>query len=266
MNIEQLLKRPNTLPSPPKVIRKLIATFNEEDVDMAYVASLIEEDPVLTAKLLKTANSAYFGLKRNVSNSRDALNVMGLIKVRALVIAASLGEGFRCVSGVNHTQFWRYSISSANLSRSIALPIKVDESTAFTTGLVHSIGELMMHAAMPEAMLDLDQRVPVLHTKRAEAEKDLLGYSYGEVGAALAADWQFPQPMIDAIAHQAAPFNEVVNEPIAGVIHIASWRARGHEMAMCGDELMNSYPEPIGVALGIQPDIVIGELTPITQE
>ncbi len=266
MNIERLLKLPNALPSAPKVVRKLIATFNQEDVDTMYVSSLIAEDPVLTAKLLKTANSAYFGLSRTVSNPRDALNVMGLIKVRALVIAASLGEGFRSVSGVNQTQFWRYSIASANLSRSIALPIKIDESTAFTTGLVHSIGELMMHAAMPEAMLDLDLRVPVLHINRAEAEKALLGYSYGEVGAALAQEWQFPQPMINAIRHQAAPFAEGVNEPIAGVVHIASWRARGHEMAMSGEELMSSYPEPIGMALGIQPDIVLEDMAPIAQD
>ena len=262
MNIDRLLKLPNTLPSAPKVVRKLMETFNQEDVDTLYVASLLEEDPVLTAKLLKTANSAYFGLSRSVTNARDALNVMGLIKVRALVIAASLGEGFRCVGGVNHTQFWRYSIASANLSRCIALPIKIDESTAFTAGLVHSIGELMMHAAMPEAMMDLNQRVPVLDIKRAHAEQGLFGYSYGEVGAALAQEWRFPQKMIDAIRHQAAPFEDDVYEPIAGVVHIASWRARGQEMSLSGEELISSYPDPIGMVLGINPDSVMEEMIP----
>jgi HD-like signal output (HDOD) protein len=262
MNIEKLLKLPNAMPSAPKVVRQLMATFNQEDVDSLYVASLIEEDPVLTAKMLKTANSAFFGLSRSITNARDALNVMGLVKVRALVIATSLGEGFRCVGGVNHTQFWRYSIASANLSRSIALPIKIDESTAFTAGLVHSIGELVMHAAMPEAMLDLDLRVPVLDIKRAEAEQGLFGYSYGEVGAALAKEWCFPQKMIDAIRHQSAPFAGGVNEPIAGVVHMASWRARGEEMSLSGEELIGSYPEPIGMVLGITPESVMGEKFP----
>jgi HD-like signal output (HDOD) protein len=267
MNIDRLLKLPNTLPSAPKVVRKLMETFNQEEVDTSYVASLIEEDPVLTAKLLKTANSAFFGISRSVTNARDALQVMGLIKVRALVIAASLGEGFRCVGGVNHEQFWRYSIASANLSRCIALPIKLDESVAFTAGLVHNIGELMMHAAMPEAMMELNQRVPVLDIKRAQAEQGLFGYSYGEVGAALAKDWLFPQKMIDAIRHQAAPFGDDVHEPIAGVVHIASWRARGEEMSLSGEKLISSYPDPIGMALGINLASVLGETIPsFTQE
>jgi HD-like signal output (HDOD) protein len=107
MNFDKLLKQPNALPSAPKVVRKLIDTFNQEEVDLMYAASLIEDDPVLTAKLLKMANSAFFGLTRNVSNARDAINVMGLIKVRALVIGASLSEGFHCVASVNLNQFWR---------------------------------------------------------------------------------------------------------------------------------------------------------------
>lgn len=261
MNIDRLLKLPNTLPSAPKVTRKLIATFNQEDVDTAYVASLIEEDPVLTAKLLKTANSAFFGLTRSVTNAKDAINMMGLIKVRALVIAASLGEGFGYVVGVNLTQFWRYSINSANLSRLIALPIKIDENTAFTAGLVHGIGELMMHAAMPEAMLDLDCNVPMLDITRATAEQRLLGYSYAEVGAALADEWRFPPKMVNAIRYQTAPFDNDLYEPIAGVIHIASWRARAQETALSAEVLSSSYPDKIGVVLGIDPDSVMGELT-----
>jgi HD-like signal output (HDOD) protein len=262
MNLDKLLKQPNTLPSAPKVVRKLIDTFNQEDVDLLYAASLIEDDPVLTAKLLKMANSAFFGLHRSVSNARDAINVMGLIKVRALVIGASLGEGFHSVGSVNLNQFWRYSLNAANLSRYIALPIKIDENTAFTAGLVHGIGELMMHVGMPEAMLDLDRSIPMLDLKRARAEQGLFGYSYAEVGAALAREWRFPKKMVDAIQHQTAPFDNDVYEPIAGVIHVASWRARAQELSLGSEGLINTYPDPVGVALGIDPDIIVGENIP----
>jgi HD-like signal output (HDOD) protein len=267
MNLDKLLKQPNALPSAPKVIRKLMDTFNQDDVDTMYAASLIEDDPVLTAKLLKTANSAFFGLHRSVTNAKDAIQVMGLIKVRALVIAASLGDSFHRVGGVNLNQFWRYSLNSANLSRYIALPIKIDESTAFTAGLVHGIGELMMHAGMPEAMLDLDRSIPMLDLKRARAEQGMFGYSYADVGAALAKEWRFPKKMIDAILHQAAPFENDVYEPIAGVIHVASWRARAQELSLNAQGLINSYPDPVGLVLGIDPDTVIGEEIPsLTRE
>lgn len=262
MRIEKLLKQPRALPSPPKVVRRLIATFDQDEVDMLQAAALIEEDPVLTAKMLKTANSAFFGLTRPVSTAREALNILGLIKVRALVIAASFGESFHSVGSVNMNQFWRYSMNTAKLARYIALPIRIDENTAFTSGLIHNIGELVMHVGMPEAMVDLERSVPMLDLKRSTAERALFGYSYAEVGAALAREWHFPKRMINAIEHQCAPFENDVYEPIAGVVHIASWRARAEEGHMRSEVLINTYPDPVGLVLGIDPDIVVGEHIP----
>lgn len=262
MQIEKLLRQPSALPSAPKVVRKLIETFEQEDVDIMQAAMFIESDPVLTAKLLKLANSAFFGLHRSVTNARDAISVMGLIKVRALVIGAALGDSFHTVGSVNLGQFWRYSLNSANLSRYLALPIRIDENTAFTAGLIHGIGELVMHVGMPEAMIDLDRSVPMLDLKRAKAERGLFGYSYATVGAALAREWNFPKKMIDAIEHQNAPFDNDVYEPIAGVIHIASWRARAEELDFRSDNLINTYPDPIGLVLGIDPDTVVAEQIP----
>lgn len=262
MQLEKLLRQPSALPSAPKVVRKLIQTFDQDDVNMALLASYIDDDPVLTAKLLKTANSAFFSLTRSASNAHEAIAVLGLIKVRALVIAASLGESFHCLGSVNLDQFWRYSLNTANLARYIALPIKIDENTAYTAGLIHGIGELVMHVGMPEAMIDLDRSIPMLDLKRATAEKGLFGYSYAQVGAALAREWHFPKRMINAIEHQAAPFDNEVYEPIAGVIHIASWRARAEEQSMRSELLINTYPDPVGLLLGVDPDTVVAEDIP----
>lgn len=262
MHLDKLLKQPQALPSVPKVVRRLIESFEQPEADPMRIATLIEEDPVLTAKLLKTANSAFFGLSRNVNNAREAMNILGLIKVRALVIASALGEGFHTVGGVNLNQFWRYSLNTANLARYIALPIRIDENTAFTAGLIHGIGELVMHVGMPESMIELDRSVPMLDLKRAKAERSVFGYSYAEVGAALAREWKFPRRMINAIEHQTAPFDNDVYEPIAGVIHIASWRARAEEQDLRGELLINTYPDPVGLVLGIDPDTVVAEQIP----
>lgn len=262
MHLDKLLKQPSALPSVPKVVRRLIETFEQAEVDPMLAASLIEQDPVLTAKLLKTANSAFFGLSRNVHSAQEAMSVLGLIKVRALVVASALGDCFHTVGGVNLNQFWRYSFNTANLSRYIALPIRIDENTAFTAGLIHAVGELVMHVGMPEAMIELDRNVPMLDLKRVKAERSLFGYSYAEVGAALAREWKFPRRMINAIEHQTAPFDNDVYEPIAGVIHIGSWRARAEEQELRGELLINTYPDPVGVVLGIDPDTVVAEQIP----
>lgn len=262
MQFEKLLKQPNALPSAPKIVRKLIETFDQEDVDLNLVAKYIESDPVLTAKLLKTANSAFFGLNRNVASAREALNMLGLIKVRALVVAAAMNDSFHTLGTVNLRQYWRYSLNSANLSRYLALPIRIDENAAFTAGLLHAIGELVMHVAMPERMMELDQSIAMLDLKRAKAQKGMFGYSYAEVGAALAREWKFPKRMVNAIEHQVAPFENDVYEPIAGVVHIAAWRARAEELSLTDQGRINTYPDPVGLVLGIDPDTVIGEDIP----
>ena len=262
MQLEKLLNRPNALPCVPRVVRKLIESFDDDDVDPIKIATLVEEDPALTAKLLKTANSAFFGLTRNVSNAREAMSVLGLIKVRALVIASALGDGFHMVGGVNMGQFWRYSLNTAALSRYIALPIRIDENTAYTAGLIHAVGTLVMHAGMPEKMTELDRSVCMLDLKRAQTEQALFGYSYAEVGAALAREWSFPKRLIDAIRHHTAPFDKDVYEPIAGVIHIGAWRARAEEHSRRHELLINTYPDPVGVILGIDPEIVVAEQIP----
>lgn len=127
---------------------------------------------------------------------------------------------------------------------------------------MHAIGELVMHVAMPEPMLELNRSIPLLDLKRARAQRGVFGYSYAEVGAALAREWKFPRNMVDAIEHQIAPFDNDVYEPIAGVIHIASWRARAEELSLGSQALISSYPDPVGLVLGIDPDTVIGEDIP----
>ena len=262
MQLEQLLKRPHALPTVPQTVRQLMSTFGQENVDSALVSRLIEDDPVLAARLLKTANSAYFGLRRCVGSVAEAVHVLGLTKVRALVIGAALDQGFRSVPGVDLGQFWRYSLNTAQLSHTLAQPIAVDVGAAFTAGLVHGIGELVMHAGMPEAMTELNDRVPMLNLDRPQAERERFGYSFAEVGAALAAEWHFPGPMVEAIVHQGQPFAPNVHDPIAGVVHIASWRSRAEELSLDGAALIKTYPDAVGGVLGITPDILIGEDAP----
>jgi HD-like signal output (HDOD) protein len=254
MQFQQLLIQPDALPTAPWVVCQLMDTFEQDPVDTARVARLIETDPVLTARLLQSANSAFFGLVRPVAGAQGALQMLGLVRVRALVIAAALAESFHRVGGVHLDQFWRYSLHTAQLARQIALPIRIDEASAYTAGLLHGVGELVMHAGMPETMLELDRRVPMLDLGRARAQRRALGYSFADVGAALAREWRLPKRMVQAIQYQAAPFDGRAYEPLSGVLHIASWRARAQEQALSSEQLIGSYPDPVGLVLGIDPD------------
>ena len=110
---------------------------------------------------------------------------------------------------------------------------------------------------MPQAMVALDSTVPPLDRARVEAERRTLGYTYAEVSAGLAQRWGLPQPLVDALAAQNVPFEGDAFEPLAGVVHLAAWRARAREAGLTERQLAVSFPDVVGVTLGLDIDMVL---------
>jgi len=257
MDLHTLLASPVALPSIPKIIALLLNELDQDEPDLRKVSQLINTDPVLTSRLLQLANSAQFQLSSKIGSVSEALALMGLIQVRDMATAAAVAGAFRSIPGVDLPQFWRYSLDVAKLSRSLAGMVRQNQQAAFTAGLVHAIGELVMHLGMPEAMATLDARITPLSPKRAKAELDRLGFGYAQVGAYFAKSWQFPQRIVDALEHQYAPFDNGVYEPLAGVLHLAAWRARAKVADYDQGELADNFPDVVALALELDIDMVL---------
>lgn len=257
MELQALLKTPQALPAVPEVAAQLIATFEVDDVDLASIARLIAQDPVLSGKLLQQANSSFFRRLRPAATVQDALAVLGLNKVRALVLAATLNQQFARVAGVDLPAFWNYSLATAALARYITEPLALDDNIAFTTGLLHAVGELVLHMGMPVQMANLGREVPLMDLKRAQGQYAAFGYSYAEVGAALAQDWRLPKPMVDAVRFHAHPLEASEGQPLAAVLHLAAWRARAFVAGLPQDALIYTYPDTVGLVLDVDPDRLV---------
>src|SRR5690606_3321977 len=150
------------------------------------ISKKIAADPVLSARLLRLANSAYYHVSRTVGSVDDAVMMLGFVTVRTLVISSGLTGSFKSMPGVDLSKFWRYSLQTGVVSRWIARTQGHNAELAFTVGLMHGIGQLVMHAGMPEQMLQLDRQVDLLDAGRFEAEQAALGYHFGVVSAELA--------------------------------------------------------------------------------
>lgn len=257
MHLEDLLDSQVALPSIPRVIAMVLNELNHEEPDLRAISQHINTDVGLTTRLLRLANSAQFNLANKIGSVSDALAVLGLDQVRSLAAAAAVAGAFKHVPGMEMQQFWRYSLDVGKLSRKLARYAKTNPSVAFTTGLLHAVGELVMHLGMPDQMRYLNSEVEPLSIKRAKAEQHLLGYSYAEVGAAFAKRWEFPVAIVNAIAHQQAPFANDTYEPLAGVLHLAAWRARAHEEALGDGDLVDTFPDEIALALELDLDDVL---------
>ncbi|MGQ2924037.1 MAG: HDOD domain-containing protein [Hydrogenophaga sp.] len=259
MELEALLNYPRALPAMSRTVSDLLAEMNKDDPSPKRVADLVSRDPALTTRVLRLSNSAFFRVSRQIGNAEDAVALLGMTHVRSLVMAAALGSSFKNVPGVDMVQFWRYSLRVADISRSLASLLRQNEGNAFTAGLVHAIGDLIMHIAMPDVIGPIDMGTPPLDLRRADAERMVLGYTYAEVGAGMAEKWQFPTTIVSALKHQTAPFEGEVYDALGGVLHLASWRARAEEIQLDERGLAATFPDMIGLTLGLDLDSVLGK-------
>jgi HD-like signal output (HDOD) protein len=257
MELSALLASPIVLPSIPKVVALLLSELDRDEPDLRQVNQLISADPALTTRLLQTANAEYFRLSGKVSSVSEALAVLDLSHIRAMAAEAASAASLRAVPGINLQRFWAYSVNVAKLARSLAGLTRQNQGAAFTCGLIHAVGELVMHVGMPEEMAPLNKEMSPLSLKRARAEFYRFGYCYAQVSAGYARQWLFPQPMVDALEHQYAPFERNVYEPLAGVIHLAAWRARAKEANLSERAMAVSFPGEVGEVLDLDIDMVL---------
>lgn len=259
MQLEALLNFPRALPAMSRTVSDLLAEMNKDDPNPKRVSDLISQDPSLTTRVLRLSNSAFFRVSRKIGSAEEAVAMLGMTHVRSLVMAAALGSSFKNVPGVNLPQFWRYSLRVADISKSLAGVLRQNESNAFTAGLIHAIGDLIMHIAMPDLIGPLDMGTPPLDLNRAQAEMSVFGYTYAQVGAGMAEKWQFPTTIVSALNNQISPFEGEAYDPLGGVLHIASWRARAEEIQLDENGLVATFPDLVGLSLGLDLDSVLGK-------
>jgi HD-like signal output (HDOD) protein len=259
MELEALLNYPRALPAMSRTVSDLLAEMSKDDPSPKKVADLVAHDPALTTRVLRLSNSAFFRVSRQIGNAEEAVALLGMTHVRSLVMAAALGSSFKNVPGVEMVQFWRYSLRVADISRSLAGVLRQNEGNAFTAGLVHAIGDLIMHIAMPDLIGPIDMGTPPLDLRRAEVERSALGYTYAEVGAGMAEKWQFPPTIVSALKNQISPFDGDAYDPLGGVLHLASWRARAEEIQLDDSGLAATFPDMVGLTLGLDLDSVLGK-------
>ncbi len=265
MDIQTLLQQPNALPTAPKVVQDLINSFSQDDVSIDEIAKKLAHDPVLSAKLLRLANSAYYHVSRSVNTVNDAVVMLGFATVRTLVISSSFVGAFKATPGLDLKQFWRHCLETAVVAKWLASQAGVNTELAFTVGMTHSIGQLVIHVGMPEKAELLDKEVNPLQSRRFDVERLALGYTYADVSAELAVRWNFPPDFSDAIRAFPKPLEHQPFVKMAGILHMASWFAKANAMNMSKQEMHAIYPEETSTKLGLYPYLMLDKMPPLAE-
>ena len=251
MQLKNLIDQPGKLPMIPKVAHELMASFASEDVSVHQIAQQLAADPGLSAKLLRLANSAYFHFSGTVGTVEAAVQMLGFVMVRNLVLGNSLAAAYQKVHGLDLPQFWRYCLYSACAARWLAQRSGGDADLVFTVGLMHGIGQLQLHAVAPEATAALTLQLPVLAAERAQLEQQSLGFHHLEVSAELASLWNFPQDLVQALRSVAQPLSAAEFSAAGALVHLGAWCARGEVLGLTAEEQLASYPAAVARSLSL---------------
>lgn len=265
MNFEALFQQQAALPSIPKVVQEVIESFNNDDVSIEEISKKLSADQVLSAKILRLANSSYYHVSRSVGTVDDAVLMLGFMTVRTLVVSTGLTGSFKSMGGIDLKLFWRYSLHTAIVAKWLAKKQALNSDMAFTVGLMHAIGQLVMHAVMPEKILQIDKIASPIDARRLDVERNTFGYDFADVGAELAKRWRFPDEFSEVIKGFAAPLETEPLNKIAAIVHIAAWRARAEENNYSRDEMESTFPEKVAERLHVRPGLLLDELPPLAE-
>jgi HD-like signal output (HDOD) protein len=233
------------LPAMSEVAHALIKTLNDENASVSTVTAIIAKDPSLTAKLLRLANSAQFGLPRGVGSLDDAITMVGMSKVRTLCLGACLADSFPVIPGLDRKEFWRSSMACAGYSQWLASSLGVDAQVAWLTGMMLRLGELLIAQADPQSLAEIE-KLPHLPGGRWEREQRITGFSEGQITAELARRWNFPMAMVQALQSSADPLSAPSFSRLGAIIHLAELIAE-HEMP--DTDVVDALPQDVIKAL-----------------
>ena len=231
--VKRVVSNIRNLPTPPIVFHQIQKVINNPNVSAGRIAGVLAEDPAMSVKVLKLTNSAFYGLSREVNSVKQAVVIIGMEAIKNLVLSASVLDMFKGKSVDQEFQegFWRHSLATAFCCRILARNIRsrgiVDPDTAFSSGLLHDIGKIVISCFLAEEYARLKRERESDHAAADyEIEERTLGYTHAQIGGFLAAHWKLPQRLADAITFHHHPQLNDTEDPLVYFAHLGNYLAK----------------------------------------
>ncbi len=216
------------LPALPAAVADLLTLVSDPDVDIDELCARLSVDMALTAKVLRLANSSFYGARGAVTSVDAAVGRVGLRMVKGIVTAVAVSGSLKppvCL-GFDFALFWREAVARATASQVLAFATGVDPSTAFTAGLLLRVGELVLASQAPARFAETLVQRKLTGRDALEIERELLGVDHATIGAKVAAHWRLPPAIVEALGQQEPPLADG-QPPTLGQVVMAADRLLG---------------------------------------
>lgn len=250
-----------TLPSTPELYVQLSKTAASEGANAHDIAAVISRDPAVSAKVLQLVNSSFFGLGRRISSVEQAVSLLGVVRIKSLVLSSQITEEFhpaRKVPGFSATRLLHRSTITAELAQAISRAEgqeKERQDQAFAAGLLHDVGLLVLASRQVDVLERTIEKVRREGADWCEVERGLLGATHADVGACLLELWNLPHRIVEGVGLHHAPeasqfsgLSSVAAVHVAGAIlkDVLGGNPELAEECACMPALDNAYVERIG--------------------
>lgn len=259
IDIDRLLDRVDTLPSNFHVAVKVSKMLDNFNANISELSKVIGMDQSLTTQLLKLCNSAQYGFSRKIVSVNDAVARLGFKTLKSMVfvvVSKSALNNELSGYGLARGELWKNSISCAVYSKYLAeLSGYVDPELAFTAGLLRDIGKLILHQYVNEEYNNILNIVSTENIGFSEAEERVLGYNHSQVGAKIAAKWNFPKILEETILlhhNPAAAKDKCEDIKLLNIVHIADSLTMMLGMGIGNDGMMHNLDISSLENLGIE--------------
>jgi len=264
--IIEAVEKTTTLPSFPEVVLRLQEELGKSEPSVLRVGQIVEQDPALSARFLKVANSAYYSRTQKTSSIQQSVTRLGLEEARLLALATALVSQFGGFGGGNPQRFWGHSLAVA-----LSVRIMVDLGTAkiskgeadscFSGGLLHDLGVLILYHLFPEEYAGLAKKVREEGGVPSNVEREWWGTDHGEVGEVLARRWKLPETICEVICHHHSPWAAAPqHRPLVQLVHLSDFvcNNQGFGRAESGfpEEFDQGAWEALGLDLNQVPEII----------
>jgi HD-like signal output (HDOD) protein/CheY-like chemotaxis protein len=239
-SLQALVSGAGTLPSIPSLYVELMSRLEDPDGCAQDVASVIAKDTAMTAKILQLSNSAFFGLRRRISDPRDAVLYLGLDTLKALALSVKVFSQFNLkpISHFSIEDLGKHTMLTGILARKIAVAeglSKLEVEDSFMAGLLHDIGKLVLVTVYPEKYEEAMTFAQLNGGQRRDAEQKVFGTTHSEIGTYLLWLWGLPDSVVEAVAYHHTPGSCPARRvgPLTAV-HVANVLAHESDTAIGG--------------------------------
>jgi len=254
-----IIDKVRDLPTLPDVINKVLTLVGDESTSAKKLGSLISFDQAISSRLLKVANSAYYGFMKEIATVQHAIVILGFKEVKSLVLGIAVFDTMKEASretSLMREEFWMHSMGVALAGQIICKKVgRVDPETTFTASLLHDIGKLVLDVFLTPEYVKVLEKVRVNGVSMVEAEEEVMGFSHTDVGGWLCDRWKFPPVLSFPISfhHQVEKVDKSYMR-ITSIVHLADILCKRAHIGNSGDNKIPIIQPPVQENLNFKED------------